>query len=202
MQLIGVLDSPYVRRVAISLQLLGLPHQHQPLSVFRHMPAFGQVNPVIKAPTLVCTDGEVLMDSSLILDYLDLHVPPAQRLLPPGLPARQHALCKVGLALAAMEKAVQAYYECHLRPPETRHAPWLARVSEQLNAACAAMDNVLQSHTPPAGKLDQATLSMAVAWRFIAERVPELIAADAYPALRAWSAQAELHPAFIACPFD
>lgn len=202
MQLIGMLDSPYVRRVAISLQLLGLPHQHQPLSVFRHMPAFRHINPVLKAPTLVCDDGEVLMDSSLILDYLDLQVPPAQRLLPASLPARQHALCQVGWALAAMEKAVQAYYECQLRPPEARHAPWLERVSEQLNAACAGMESAPQGHAPTAGTLEQATLSTAVAWRFIAERVPELIAADAYPALRAWSAQAELHPAFIACPFD
>ena len=136
------------------------------------------------------------MDSSLILDYLDLQVPPAQRLLPASLPARQHALCKVGLALAAMEKAVQAYYECQLRPPEARHTPWLERVSEQLNAACAGMESALQRNAPPTGALDQVTLSMAVAWRFIAERVPELIAADAYPALRAWSAQAELHPAF------
>ena len=35
MQLIGMLDSPYVRRVAISLQLLGLPFEHRSVSVFR-----------------------------------------------------------------------------------------------------------------------------------------------------------------------
>ena len=34
MQLIGMLDSPYVRRVAISLQLLGLRFEHQSISVF------------------------------------------------------------------------------------------------------------------------------------------------------------------------
>jgi hypothetical protein len=35
MQLIGMLDSPYVRRVAIALQLLGIPFEHRSLSVFR-----------------------------------------------------------------------------------------------------------------------------------------------------------------------
>ncbi len=35
MQLIGMLDSPYVRRVAISLKLLGLPFEHRSISVFR-----------------------------------------------------------------------------------------------------------------------------------------------------------------------
>jgi glutathione S-transferase len=35
MQLIGMLDSPVVRRVAISLRLLALALQHRPISVFR-----------------------------------------------------------------------------------------------------------------------------------------------------------------------
>ena len=57
MKLIGMLDSPYVRRVAISLQLLDLPFEHQSLSVFRTFDEFSRTNPVVKAPTLVCDDG-------------------------------------------------------------------------------------------------------------------------------------------------
>ena len=34
MQLIGMLDSPYVRRTAISLRLLGVPFEHRSISVF------------------------------------------------------------------------------------------------------------------------------------------------------------------------
>lgn len=34
MQLIGMLDSPYVRRVAIALQLLGLRFEHNPCRSF------------------------------------------------------------------------------------------------------------------------------------------------------------------------
>ena len=70
MQLIGMLDSPYVRRVAISLRLLGVPFEHKPVSVFRTFTQFQAINPVVKAPTLVCDDGTVLMESGLILDYL------------------------------------------------------------------------------------------------------------------------------------
>src|SRR5207237_6777612 len=62
MQLIGMLDSPYVRRVAVSLQLLGVRFQHQSLSVFRTYTEFQKINPVVKAPTVVCDDGTVLMD--------------------------------------------------------------------------------------------------------------------------------------------
>lgn len=68
MRLIGMFDSPYVRRVAISLQLLDLRFEHQPLSVFRTFDQFQLVNPVVKAPTLICDDGEVLMDSTLIME--------------------------------------------------------------------------------------------------------------------------------------
>ena len=71
MQLIGMLDSPYVRRVAVSLQLLGLRFEHRSLSVFRTFEQFRAINPVVKAPTLVCDDGQMLMDSTLILEYAE-----------------------------------------------------------------------------------------------------------------------------------
>jgi len=55
--------------VAVSLQLQGLAFEHRSVSVFRAFDEFHAINPVVKAPTLVCEDGTVLMDSSLILDY-------------------------------------------------------------------------------------------------------------------------------------
>ena len=71
LKLVGMLDSPYVRRVAVSLQMLGLRFEHLPLSVFRHMEQFRQINPVVRVPTLVSEDGIVLADSTLILDYAE-----------------------------------------------------------------------------------------------------------------------------------
>ena len=109
MKLIGMLDSPYVRRVAISLQMLGLPFEHQSLSVFRTFDAFSRINPVVKAPTLVCDDGEVLMDSTLILEYAQALAHP-RSLMPAQPKALQHALCVLGDALAACEKSVQIVY--------------------------------------------------------------------------------------------
>lgn len=51
MQLIGMLDSPYVRRVAIAFHELNLPYEHRPLSVFRDVDEYVKINPLIKAPT-------------------------------------------------------------------------------------------------------------------------------------------------------
>ena len=50
MKLVGMRDSPYVRRVAISMKLMGLPFEHERVSVFRHMDRFREINPVSKAP--------------------------------------------------------------------------------------------------------------------------------------------------------
>src|SRR5689334_22348202 len=101
MLLIGMLDSPYVRRVAVSLQLLGLPFEHRALSVFRTFDEFREYNPVVKAPTLVCDDGTVLMDSTLILDYAEALAAPRHSLMPTAIPERLHALRIIGLVLAA-----------------------------------------------------------------------------------------------------
>ncbi|MGN2259549.1 glutathione S-transferase, partial [Pseudomonas aeruginosa] len=130
MQLIGMLDSPFVRRVAIALRLLDLPYEHRPLSVFRNFEAFSLFNPMVKAPTLVLDDGTVLMDSSLILDYLECLAGRERSLLPQRPQARARALSLIGAALVACEKSVQIYYELNLRPEERRHGPWLERVAD------------------------------------------------------------------------
>ncbi len=201
MQLIGMLDSPYVRRVAISLQRLGLRFEHRSLSVFRTFDEFSRINPVVKAPTLVCDDGEVLMDSTLILDYAEALAHP-RTLMPATLKERQQALRLIGLALAATEKSVQIVYEHGLRPPEKVHAPWLGRVTGQLLAAFGELEQALAPRTPPqrSAELDQAGVTIAVAWHFAQQMTPAEVPAERFPRLAAYSAAAEALPEFRAAP--
>jgi len=203
MQLIGMLDSPYVRRVAISLQLLGLRFEHSSLSVFSTFAQFQQINPVVKAPTLVCDDGEVLMDSTLILEYAEALAAPRKSLMPTGLPERQHALRVIGLALVACEKCVQIVYERNLRPAEKLHEPWVARVTGQLLAAYQALESELQRRplAVTSSTISQAGISAAVAWHCTQQKIPEVVNPADYPALDAFSSQAELLPAFSAAPY-
>lgn len=200
MKLIGMLDSPYVRRTAISLQLLGLPFEHQSLSVFRTYDQFRGINPVVKAPTLVCDDGTVLMDSTLILQYAEAVA--GKSLLPSEPDALRHALRVIGLALAACEKSVQIYYEHTLRPEEKRHAPWLDRVSAQLGSACAALEQELLQRPIEAtsSAIGQAGITTAVTWEFMTRTIPGVVAPDRHPALSALSQQAEALPPFRAAP--
>ena len=202
MQLIGMLDSPYVRRVAISLQLLGLPFEHRSLSVFRTFEQFQRINPVVKAPTLVCDDGKVLMESTLILEYAESLATPGKSLLPAGRAERQHALRLTGLALAACEKCVQIIYERSLRPAEKQHRPWVDRVTGQLLAACAALESEVAR--PPlavtSDRIDQAGITTAVTWHFSQMTLPEVVHAAHHPALRDFSVRAEQLPEFQAAP--
>jgi glutathione S-transferase len=200
-KLIGMLDSPYVRRVAISLQLLGLRFEHQSLSVFRTFAQFQDINPVVKAPTLVLDDGEVLMDSTLILEYAEALARP-RSLVPSTLPELQHTLRVVGLAMAACEKSVQIIYERGLRPPEKLHEPWVTRVTGQLLAAYGALEAELAQRplADTSATITQAGVTAAIAWHFTQQMLPEVVPSANYPALLSFSAKAEALPEFMAAP--
>ena len=116
MKLIGMLDSPYVRRVAVSLALYGVEFEHLPLSVFSAVEPFAKFNPVVKAPTLILDNAVRLMDSTLILHYFESQADLQRKLLPAAGPALAEDLQTLGWILAASEKAVQQVYEHRLRP--------------------------------------------------------------------------------------
>jgi glutathione S-transferase len=204
MILVGMLDSPYVRRCAVSMKLMGIAFEHQPVSVFRHFERFRAINPVVKAPSLVCDDGAVLMDSTLIIDYLEHVVAPERRLMPANGGERQEALRLVGLALAACEKCVQIVYEKEQRPADKRHGPWLDRVAGQANAAFGELERAAQAAKPwLQGKaLNAADVAVACAWRFGQHYDSAEVGASRYPALVAYSARAEALPEFASTPLD
>lgn len=202
MILVGVLDSPFVRRTAISFATMGVAFEHKPLSVFSTFGQFQAINPVVKAPSLVLESGDVLMDSSLIIEYAESMISPAASLMPNELQQKAKALRIIGLALAACEKAAQIIYEQNLRPREKQHQPWLDRVSGQLLAACYEIEQEI-SRFPEfmrSDRLSQAGITTAVTWQFIQSMVPEVVRGDDYPFMRDYSAAMELRTEFLKYP--
>ncbi len=204
MVLVGMLDSPYVRRCAVSMKLMGVPFEHRPVSVFRHFEQFRAINPVVKAPSFICDDGTVLMDSTLILDYVESTVAPDRRLTPANGERRREALRVTGLALAAAEKCVQMIYEHLQRPPEKRHDAWLARVGGQANAAFDELERTVQpGRWLQAERPTAADVVTACVWRFGQYyRNETAIDAARYPHLAAHSARAEALREFASTPLD
>jgi glutathione S-transferase len=133
--LIGMFDSPFVRRVAVSMQLLDIGFEHANWSVGKDFDRIRQYNPLGRVPTLVLDDGEVLCESGAILDHLDEQVGPGRALLPSGGRERRTALRLMALAIGAAEKGREQIYEQAFRPAERRHPPWLQRCREQMYGA-------------------------------------------------------------------
>jgi glutathione S-transferase len=199
-ELIGMLDSPYVRRTAISLRLLGIPFTHRNWSVFRNFDEFQRVNPLVKAPTLVLDDGTLLTESSLIIDWAQ-SISSKAALMPSDAAQRLRATRLIGIAMAASEKSVQIVYE-HKRAEDKRDASWLQRVQGQLRSACNLLERELDGVD---GWLfgdapTQADVSIAVAWGFTQIVTADVVDAKSYPKLAKFSQRAEQHPDFAALP--
>lgn len=200
MLLIGMLDSPYVRRAAIAGTLLGLEFEHRSISVFRHMDRFRAINPLIKAPSLVAGDGTVLMDSELIITHLEDVA--GKSLRPEAGTARTHDLRTTGIALVACEKAVQLEYE-RKRPEAIRFQPWLERVRTQLGEALSLLDEICVRDGEAASRhLTHGPIAAAVAVGFIRFTLNDIVDLSPYPALTAHADRCEATPAFKHWPVD
>ncbi|WP_375461273.1 glutathione S-transferase family protein [uncultured Enterovirga sp.] len=200
MILVGMLDSPYVRRAAVTGTLLGLDVEHRSVSVFRHMDAFRAINPLIKAPSLVCDDGVVISESLLIIQHFeDL----AGRSLRPDNPAaRRFDLSLTGIGIVAADKAVAVEYE-RKRPEAQRYGPWQERILAQLHTALDLLNQAAWNgdlrHGP---ELKPAEIAAAVAWGFSRFVIPEHVDEGRWPALAAQAKACEQLDVFKAWPID
>lgn len=200
MILVGQYDSPYVRRVAVSLRTLGFAYDHDTRSVFGDFAAMRAVNPLGRIPSLVLDDGETLIDSAAILDWLDQTVGSRRALVPPAGPERRRALRRIALATGAIDKAGAAAYERLIRPSACRWPEWIERCRTQ---ATGAIEALAAEPWPAAVPLGQAQISTACMIRYVRTVDPDLLPAERYPALHALSARCEARLEFVAtCPSE
>jgi glutathione S-transferase len=195
MILVGQYDSPFVRRVAISLRVLGFAYEHDTRSVFGDFDSMRKTNPLGRIPSLVLDDGQVLIDSAAILDWLDQKVGPARALIPQAGAARQRALRLIAFATGVVDKFGAAAYERIIRPAQFRWPEWIARCQTQGQGALAAL---AAEPWPAEAPLDQAAISTACAIRYVRLTDPEQMPPGRYPALDALSARCEARPEFKA----
>ena len=205
MILIGMFDSPFVRRVAVSLKLHEMPFEHRNWSVCKDQAQIRKLNPLGRVPALVLDDG-VLTESSAILDYLDDRVGQGRALLPVTGPPRRKALHLMALATGAAEKGAQQIYETVFRPADKRHEPWTKRLSEQMHGALAALDRAAAAIKGSDWLIDEGITQADVTVACVFTYLDEALALDPklYPALRKHVARCEKLPAFksVYAPFD
>jgi len=197
MLLIGQYDSPFVRRVAIAMALRGFAFEHRPWSTFREADRFRNLGPLTKVPTLRLDDGTVLVDSHLILDWLEGEAPAGASLWPDEHSTRRRALALTGVATGTADVAVSLFYEKALHPEPSRI--FTERRARQIQDGLAALDAACAGMTTPflmGERLGHADIAVAVAFRFAREAHPDRIARGQFPALDAFADVLEAMPVF------
>ena len=206
MILVGMFDSPFVRRVAVSMSVLQLAFEHRNWSVGADFDKIRAYNPLGRVPALVLDDGEVVVESAMILDYLDDRVGPTRALVPPTGAARRHALQLVALAIGAVEKALAIAGEAVFRPRELRHPPYLARCATQLRGAFDALEVACAAGADDAWLCGDRMLQPDITLACVARYANEAAHVDlaAWPALAARCARTEELAVFRShyVPFD
>ena len=191
-------DSPFVRRVAVSMNLLGMPFEHRNWSVGRDFDLIRQFNSLGRVPTLVQPDGEALIESAAILDYLDDWAGPKRALLPLTGRDRRTALRVMATAIGAAEKGVAQLYETVFRPPEKRHPPWTERCGTQMHAALTELERACQARAGEwllGHRMMQPDITATCVYTFLNDALA-ITRTSAYPGLAALAERCEALPEF------
>ena len=192
MILIGQYDSPFVRRVAIALRLYGLAFEHRPWSTFGDAGKIAPFNPLRRVPTLVLDDGEALIESSIILDYLDELAGPEKAMIAPDGEARRRLLHTIALATGLADKGVSLLYERVLRKEQSKI--WVERCEAQISSVLEVLEKERAAVKTPfwfGARIGHADIAVACALCFTADAHPQLFDAARYPALSAHAERCE-----------
>jgi glutathione S-transferase len=197
--LYGRYASPFVRRVAVTLQLYGLKYRHAPMMPFGPDKAeLAKFNPIARVPALQLPDGEMLIDSAVILDYLDGLAGAQRALTPTEGKARRRVLTLLAVAHGANEKLVVSLYERHFRPREKWHRPWLETCDKQVRDGFRWLDAEFAGPWFTGAAMTQADITVAVFWLFAHGKRPKFFAELGCTKLDALTERLQATPAFQA----
>lgn len=197
MILVGQYDSPYVRRVAITLHHYDIAFARNAISVFGGASEMARINPLVRIPSLILDDGEVLIDSAAILDHLDELVGPERALTPgSGAARRRRVLQLMAAATGAIDKAGAVVYERHFHAPHAVNADWLARCLGQLRGGLAYLEAQMTQTWLALDRFSQADVTAGALAGYLKLRVEEIDLARDYPRLARHSERCEALPAF------
>lgn len=190
--------SPFVRKVMVAAHELGLADR---LDCVRSVAAMSTPNPAImvdnplnKIPALVLDDGQVLIDSGVIIEYLDVLAVDG-RLVPASGPARWTALSRHALAGGLLDLLV--LWRSEREKPEARQTPeWLTAFQVK---AMATLDRFEHEAPALAGEeFDIGHIGLGCALSYADFRFADLGWRDGRPALAGWHRGFAARPSVVA----
>ena len=134
--------SPFVRKVLVLAHEHGLVDRIElvptSLSPVQGNDTLALENPLMKVPSLVTDDGEVLFDSPVICEYLD-GMATGRKLFPAAGPARWAALRQQALGDGITDAVVLCAYET-ARPEDKRWTGWTEGQMRKAHQGLAAIE--------------------------------------------------------------
>jgi glutathione S-transferase len=204
--LVGQLDSPYVRRVAVSARLLGIGYEQKPWSVGADQARLRGVNPLGRVPAWIDGEGEVLVDSGQIVEHLDDLAGYGNTLMPGELRERLAVRQWLGLLTGVLDKGIAQVVERVFVPEEHRGTPWTQRCHEQLHSGLAEVERLCavrgDAEWLAHRRITQADVTFACFLTYLRDALP--LDLGGYPAIAARLARIEALPEFrdTYTPFD
>lgn len=181
--LVGRYRSPYTRRVAVALKMLGFNYSLRAKTAWQDFEEVSRLNPIGRVPVLILENGEALFESQVILDYLDGRVGLRCVLLPCHGAKRRRVQRLASLALGVIDKGRELLFESTLRPEATRYRPYIERWEAQIRSVARALDGLAETPWAANGCISQADVTIGVMIDFIRLHHPHLLEQGAYPRL-------------------
>lgn len=185
MKLYHSANSPFVRKVMIAAEALGLTGCIELIpargNVLARDPAFRSINPSGQIPTLLTDDGEVLFDSPVICEYLDAGV--GGSLFGQGR-ERWRNLRDQALGDTMLDAALHTRYETAMRPAELRWVDWQEAWSNKIIDTMTLLECRAGSL---AGRMDIGVVAIFCALAYIDARLAETVSwRERFPELAGW----------------
>ena len=196
MILIGQYDSPFVRRVAVTLQLYKLSYEHRPWSAVGDSERLADVNPLMRVPTLITTDGAVVTDSGTIIQLLD-HAAGFGAFLCRNWPQQGDVLRLTAFAAGVAEKGVALIYEKAFHKEAVDS--WHQRLLKQVTDTLAMLDRERAASKTPwlfGERLSHADVMIGTTFCFLREALAGQIDLEGYKALKKHSKACDALPEF------
>jgi glutathione S-transferase len=199
MKILGTASSPYTRKVRIVALEKNLPVEFVvdgPLAPGSAVPG---LNPLAKIPVLIRDDGQALVDSPLIAEYLDLAGDGAH-LIPLVGPERFAVREWEAIADGALDAAILIRMEM-LRPEPQRSAEWIDRQRGKIESVLAELDRRLGAQARCVGPtLTLADIATGCLLAYLQFRFDDGRWHERYANLGRLCAELETRPSFRATP--
>lgn len=200
--LVGQYDSPFTRRVAITLREYAFDYEHDTHSVFSEPDAVRAWSPMTRIPALVVDRQHLLVDSSAIIDHLDELIGRERALTPTHGTARREVLQLCAMSISITEKIAQVGYERQFHAPEHRSEYWERRCLAQIAAGLDRLESATDDGWLHRFGFSHADVMTGCMLAFLDDRLPQDLPLRDYPKLSRYRESCEQRASFLSTPIE